>query len=99
MKKRKPTYLNDKGYRIPSPFHQNVSVTVTGTTLPTHMITKTFAMKECSKCKGIFRAELKECPRCKRLNTYKREYNKPYMRAKRDPDNPKYDERYKTREF
>jgi len=99
-KKRKPTYLDCKGYRIPSPFPAKVSVTTATTTfipIPISKMSKTVAMmqwKECSGCKGIFRAELKECPRCKRRNIYKREYQKLYMRAKRDKNGLKYDPKY-----
>lgn len=53
----------------------------------------------CLRCGGFFNKNLQHCPRCERRKKNKTKYMRNYMKAKRDPDSSKYDERYKTRDF
>jgi hypothetical protein len=55
-------------------------------------------LRKCPECKQFFIANRKDQIYCNR-KCYNRWYHRDYMKKKTDPENPKFDLRYKLREF
>jgi len=55
-------------------------------------------LKRCPGCPKFFKADRLDKEYCSK-ECYSKHYHRKYMEEKRDPESPKYDEKYKTREF